>query len=105
MQENRLTVLTNRLEAATSRLEDMAQPVTDAKPTTNGTGPGSMSDGGALGATPRAIAAASPERGNDVLPASVEGFDGLINGPVTKFVNLSEELGGVVAEQVRIAEW
>lgn len=37
----------------------------------------------------------------EILPESVEDFDTFINGPVKKFVNLSDEIGGPVAEQVR----
>ena len=90
----------HRLEAATSRLEDMAQPTSLVTTTSNGTGAASTSVAGAMGATPGNVAATSPERSAEVLPPSIEGFDELINGPVTKFVNLSDELGGVVAEQV-----
>ena len=34
------------------------------------------------------------------LPASIEGFDSLINGDVNKFQDLSNSIGGVVAQQV-----
>jgi adenylyl cyclase-associated protein len=36
----------------------------------------------------------------EVLPESVEDFDAFISGTVKKFVNLSDEVGGPVAEQV-----
>ena len=100
-----LIKLMDRLEAATSRLEDMAQATTEpgvAAVTANGTGVAGAAVGGAMGATAGALAATSPGVGpTEVLPASIEGFDTLINDQVTKFVNLSEELGGVVAEQVQ----
>ena len=38
------------------------------------------------------------------LPPALDDFDSLINGDVIKFVNMSEELGGLVAEQVRVIE-
>ncbi|KAI9824406.1 MAG: hypothetical protein M1832_001941 [Thelocarpon impressellum] len=96
---NNLTTLIKRLEAATSRLEDMAQPTGDSNATSNEAGLAPSADGAAMGATERAVAANSPVAATEVLPPSIEGFDALINAEVTKFVNLSEELGGVVAEQ------
>ena len=34
------------------------------------------------------------------LPPMIDDFDGIINGEVKTFVNMSEEIGGLVAEQV-----
>ena len=95
-----LTRLVDRLEAATSRLEDMAQPISHPAGALNGTGLSSKGTPSGMGATAGAVAATSPQTPTELLPASIEGFDELINGPVSKFVNLSEELGGAVAEQV-----
>jgi len=95
-----LTTLIKRLEAATSRLEDMASssieiPAINGAPTPAPTGP--------LPAPPVAKAP-SPKPVQEALPESVEDFDAFIAGTVKKYVNLSDELGGPVAEQVgRIA--
>ncbi|KAH7384781.1 adenylate cyclase associated N terminal-domain-containing protein [Cadophora sp. MPI-SDFR-AT-0126] len=90
-----LTTLIKRLEAATSRLEDMASssidiPAINGAPTPAPTGP--------LPAPPVAKAP-SPKPVQEALPESVEDFDAFIAGTVKKFVNLSDELGGPVAEQ------
>ncbi|KAH9207735.1 adenylyl cyclase-associated protein-like protein [Leptodontidium sp. 2 PMI_412] len=90
-----LTTLIKRLEAATSRLEDMAASSIDIQaingaPTPAPTGP--------LPAPPVAKAP-EPKPIQEALPESVEDFDAFIAGTVKKFVNLSDELGGPVAEQ------
>ena len=36
------------------------------------------------------------------LPPAIDDFDAVINGDVTKFVAISEHIGGLVAEQVII---
>ena len=57
-----------------------------------------------MGATVGAAASSSPGgTPSQMLAPSIEGFDTLINEQVSKYVNLSEELGGVVAEQVRFS--
>ncbi|KUJ17089.1 uncharacterized protein LY89DRAFT_669512 [Mollisia scopiformis] len=90
-----LTAIINRLEAATSRLEDMAASAIDISgaPAPAPTGPLPP---------PPVTARAAPEQPKPVqeaLPESVEDFDAFITGPVKKYVNLSDELGGLVAEQ------
>ena len=96
-----LTTILRRLEAATSRLEDMAASAIDL-PKLNGAAP-TPAPTGPLPAPPTASrAAAEPLKPiQEVLPESVEDFDAFINGTVKKFVNLSDEVGGPVAEQVR----
>ena len=87
-----------RLEAATSRLEDMAQSTMDPSSATNGLPPAS-------GATSTAITdngVVTPKLQVEPLPASIDDFDGLINGDVKTFANMSLELGGLVSEQVRL---
>ena len=92
-----------RLEAATSRLEDIASTPTDSGNVPNGvpsiTGativPGSSDHPENSVSTPKQVAAP--------LPPAIEGFDALINGDVQSFVNMSESLGGLVAEQVYTA--
>lgn len=92
-----LTAIIHRLEAATSRLEDMAS-VTVETPKTNGAAPPPTAP---LPATPVAAAVAEPPKPlPEALPESVEEFDAFLAGPLKKFVNLSDELGGPVAEQV-----
>ncbi len=96
----RLINILDRLEAATSRLEDMAQSTVDSVVTINGAPADSAAPKGlaisADGQTPTQPFARPAEQ----LPASIKGFDELVNSDVAKFVKLGEELGGVVAEQV-----
>lgn len=47
---------------------------------------------------PPAAPAAAP------VPPQIQDFDALIKGDVQNFVNLGEKIGGLVAEQVSIAE-
>jgi adenylyl cyclase-associated protein len=95
-----LTAILHRLEAATSRLEDMAASAIDL-PKLNGAAP-TPAPTGPLPAPPTASRAAveAPKPIPEALPESVEDFDAFISGTVKKFVNLSDELGGPVAEQV-----
>jgi len=94
-----LTAILHRLEAATSRLEDMAASAIDL-PKLNGAAP-TPAPTGPLPAPPTASRAAPEVKPvPEALPESVEDFDTFISGTVKKFVNLSDELGGAVAEQV-----
>ena len=95
-----LTVIL-RLEAATSRLEDMVP--TMRPPSTDVNGVASLPEHGltAPGADARNGPTASPRLAPANLPPAVDDFDALINGDVKTFVNMSEEIGGLVAEQVR----
>lgn len=91
-----LTPIIRRLEAATSRLEDMASTVVEA-PKTNGASPA------VTAAAPAAAVAsqpAAPKRVAEPLPQMIEDFDTFIDTAVKKYVNLSNEIGGPVAEQV-----
>lgn len=45
---------------------------------------------------------ASPERRIEPLPPAIEDFDATVNGDVQNFVNMSEDIGGLVAEQVKL---
>lgn len=45
---------------------------------------------------------ASPERRIEPLPPAIEDFDAIVNGDVQNFVNMSEDIGGLVAEQVEL---
>ncbi|TVY56900.1 Adenylyl cyclase-associated protein [Lachnellula suecica] len=93
-----LTAIIHRLEAATSRLEDMA--TSTEPPRLNGAAP-TPAPTGPLPAPPT-ISQTPPQPPKSVLetvPESVEEFDKLLTGTVKKFVNLSDELGGAIAEQ------
>jgi len=94
-----LTALVHRLEAATSRLEDIAS-ATIEPPKSNGASPSSAPVAAPL--PPTVPATSEPVKPKaEPLPESVEEFDSFISGPVKKFVTLSEELGGPLAQQVR----
>lgn len=91
-----LTIL-GRLEAATSRLEDLVPTIGDHSLTTDGIQPfpgqGPSAD--------RALdQARSPSMHMETLPPVIDDFDTIINLQVKSFVNMSEEIGGLVAEQV-----
>lgn len=45
-------------------------------------------------------AALSPQQSMETLPPAIDDFDAIINTEVKTFVNVSEEIGGLVAEQV-----
>lgn len=100
----RLMLSAYRLEAATSRLEDIASSTSDPNATTNG----ATSVGDGVSASSRLEKPPSstpkPRQLPEPLPPSIEGFDALINSEVGTFVNMSEELGGLVAEQVCCVE-
>jgi adenylyl cyclase-associated protein len=91
-----LTPILRRLEAATSRLEDMASAVVEA-PRTNGALPA------VTAAAPVAAVVsqpAAPKKVAEPLPQMVEDFDTFIDTAVKKYVDISNEIGGPVAEQV-----
>ena len=95
-----LTIL-GRLEAATSRLEDLVPSIGEGSATTNGIPlnpeQGVTSTEGLGQATGNG---SSSQRYVEALPPVIDDFDGMINGEVKTFVNMSEEIGGLVAEQV-----
>lgn len=78
----------------------MAQTTLDPKPTINGVTQKPAAACESRGASAANPPARSPARKAETLPPSIDAFDELIEGDVTAFVNLSKELGGVVAEQV-----
>ena len=96
-----LTQLVRRLEAATSRLEDMATSLDPSNPIT----PQAASPAPAAPSVPgaeqsKATPPPPPPPAAEPLPASIEDFDSLIKSDVQSFVDLSEKIGGPVAEQV-----
>ena len=97
-----LTIL-GRLEAATSRLEDLVPTVADPSLAADGapslSGPGPSTDRSLDQARP-------PSRPLETLPPVIDDFDAIINGQVKSFVNMSEEIGGPVAEQAfTLGQW
>ena len=92
-----LTIL-GRLEAATSRLEDLVPTIADTSLTTDGAHPSSQQEQSGDRALDQA---GSLSRQMEPLPPVIDDFDAMINGQVKSFVNMSEEIGGLVAEQVR----
>lgn len=91
----------HRLEAATSRLEDMMPTGSDPSVARNGLA--SLPESGLT--APRADVEDEPSSSQTQLavaplPPAIDDFDALINGDVKTFVNMSEEIGGLVAEQV-----
>lgn len=99
-QMNNLTTLIKRLEAATSRLEDLATVVPPSSASSAVVPVPSISAPGAAAPAPQAPPPPPPEP----LPASVEEFDELIDNEVAKYVKLSEELGGLIAEQSKAVQ-
>lgn len=90
----------SRLEAATSRLEDIATS-TDLPEdlSTLGQPAPSVPDPSAASKGPRG-SHLSP---SEPLPESIEEFDVFLSSSVDKYAKLSKQLGGVVAQQVRVA--
>ena len=91
-----LTIL-GRLEAATSRLEDLVPNISDPSLTTDGA---QTLSGHGPSADLVLDQVRSPSRHMETLPPVIDDFDAIINGQVKSFVNMSEEIGGLVAEQV-----
>lgn len=103
MLDVRLIEIMNRLEAATSRLEDMAQATMDNTTAgTNGVSVKTAVAGGAVSSATGDSITHGHAPPTESLPPSIKAFDDLIASDVKKFVSLSEELGGVVADQVQI---
>lgn len=101
-----LTTIIKRLEAATSRLEDLATITPPGSedalaPTTPAAG--SRVALPTLAATGNASAAPPPPAA-EPLPQSVEEFDEIIGSEVANYVALSEEIGGLIAEQAKAVE-
>ena len=96
-------IILARLEAATSRLEDMVPSMGENSSALNGhpsTQPQGLAfnDDHARGASPQ------PQRHVETLPPAIDDFDTMINTEVKTYVNISEEIGGLVAEQVGVQQ-
>jgi len=93
-----LTTLIKRLEAATSRLEDIASSTTELPQAA------SLTTSSPAASVP-ASAPTSKAAPVEDLPESVEEFDAFISSSVQKYVDASNKLGGVIAEQaVKVLE-
>ncbi|KAK0672756.1 putative adenylyl cyclase-associated protein [Cercophora samala] len=100
------TTLIKRLEAATSRLEDIAQSAIDlesAAQTPQGPSSTTTPQSSTPAPSTRAVAPAPPPPApvKEELPDAVEEFNTSIISLVEKWVKLSEDIGGPVAEQAR----
>ncbi|MCJ1359613.1 MAG: hypothetical protein MMC33_009615 [Icmadophila ericetorum] len=93
---NNITTLIQRLEDATSRLEGI---VAATQPQGSSASNGLLSSTGAAAAIPEVSEPPPRKQLPDPLPPAIDNFDSLINVDVKKFIGLSEELGGLVAEQ------
>lgn len=105
IRNHELTALISRLEAATSRLEDIASstiPPPDS-PKENGIPPTPPTIATSPPPPPTAIQTPAIKKVvQEPVPEFVAEFDSFIQGPVKKYVNLSDEIGGVVAQQVGV---
>ncbi|EPB89149.1 suppressor of rasval19 [Mucor circinelloides] len=88
-----LANLIKRLEVATTRLEDLAM---------------SSSSASAVAAnspsSPKAVGAAPSSTASSQTPALVEKHDAAVNASLEKYFNLSQELGGPIAEQATLVK-
>lgn len=105
---HRVTNLLERLEAATSRLEDIASSAVEIPQAVPGiqetlASPIATSTKGVSNAPtpPAAVAAATAPAGaaDEPLPESIEDFDAFLKSSVDKYAKLSQQLGGLIAEQ------
>lgn len=95
-------IILSRLEAATNLLESIVAPnLGDASASTNGTTSNDEAVLAASGRTdqPRGVTP-SPQPISEPLPPAIEDFDTIIAEEVQAYANMSEEIGGLVAEQV-----
>ena len=98
-------MVTRRLEAATSRLEDMATSVDATHPdTVAAINSASATQGiaAAAAATAAPITTEPTPPPTEPIPRSVEEFDKIVKEDVQAFVAASEQIGGLVEQQVHI---
>lgn len=91
-----------RLEAATSRLEDMVPSMGEVSGELGGAIPLEDATIGAAGGSDQTRRVPTPQPLVEPLPPAIDDFDAIINGNVMTFVNMSEEIGGLIAEQVEL---
>ncbi|KEY64514.1 hypothetical protein S7711_09639 [Stachybotrys chartarum IBT 7711] len=92
-----LTTLIKRLEAATSRLEDIASS-TELPKDLPAIAQGSVPTPSAA-ASAASNSSAMPKAPSEPLPESIEEFDAFLSSSVDKYVKLSDQVGGLVAQQ------
>lgn len=98
----KLANILSRLEAATCLLESIVSPnLGDLSTAANG----ALSDNKGLGLAANGGNAAQPRGVTPTLPAepllpAIEDFDAIISEDLQRYVNMSEAIGGLVAEQV-----
>ena len=100
----RLTMAIRRLEAATSRLEDMATSVDATHPDTVAAITSASATQGisATAATAAPTATEPTPPPTEPIPRSVEEFDKIVKEDVQAFATASEQIGGLVEQQVHI---
>lgn len=91
-----LTMIYRRLEAATSRLEDMATSIDSSHPSTVA----AISSSVGAYTDPSTATPPSDAQSAEPLPPSIEDFDKLLDQHVKAFLKASEEVGGLVEQQV-----
>ncbi|KAF2401986.1 hypothetical protein EJ06DRAFT_529125 [Trichodelitschia bisporula] len=96
-----LTTLIKRLEAATSRLEDIASSASSFDPATGANSTPGPAASPAPSTPGIAVTAAAPPKPAENLPPSIEDFDVLMRGDLKTYVDHSEAIGGLVAEQAK----
>ncbi|KPV75862.1 uncharacterized protein RHOBADRAFT_52879 [Rhodotorula graminis WP1] len=98
-----LATLLKRLEAACSRLEDVALTSASGAPLSNASAVGAAGippPAAAPSSSSSSAAVAAPQQQDEVkLAPSVEAFQELVDGPLTKYISLSKDLGGLIEQQ------
>ncbi|KAG9257556.1 putative adenylate cyclase-associated protein, 70K [Emericellopsis atlantica] len=94
-----LANLYTRLEAATSRLEDIA---TSTELPKNGATPVTSIDASSSPAQLPPPPTEAPKAADEPLPAAVEDYDAFLETTIGKYVQSSDELGGLVAKQAAL---
>lgn len=94
----------SRLEAATTRLEDIASstielPQASSSPQDGATLASGTSAISTPPSAPTPAAAPPPPVVQEPVPESIEEFDSFIDNSVAKFAKLSNDIGGLIAEQ------
>jgi adenylyl cyclase-associated protein len=93
---NVLTTMLRRLEAATSRLEDIASSsIVYDSPVPNGGA--AVASGSVAGSS---VSQTSAPKAPEALPPSIQDFDGLVDGELKEWLQLSSKLGAVIDGQV-----
>lgn len=90
-----LTCMVRRLEAATSRLEDIA-----SSSLPNGESPSSAPPTTVVAGEATKTANAAPKAPVESAPPAIKAFDELVNNELKTWLNLSGQVGDVVAGQV-----